>query len=372
MEAHDRVIQILSEIDKEKRKSLLSHFWELAFFLPELQTDSDAKEQIHEQTLAVLDIDEKKVFLHYVDSYFDISNYEDLDPEDLSAWAFQLWLRRSTFDYFNLAEQYSNQKNSRTAHMFYRLMATRNLFLILFNANVNKEYFENEFFDFIPHIKKPNSSVAELTIASTFNNGKRHFLNGDFDRFRHFFSDAKYPDMHNEPDEFKEFMVEKRKVAELGNIPIDQDVQFQEGENLPYSHHVHPEIDLRHSDDQIKEDFEKYLKTIRKRTGIKPERAKKVSLSNVNSLNKHKVLPYLDLSLVAKYLYTEIESGKYGLGVGQKEIGELLFFEEHYLDKGTDVKEKTKDSTAPHASRAMQKEFIASLLVQSGCYVYPD
>lgn len=108
-------------------------------------------------------------------------------------------------------------------------------------------------------------------------------------------------------------------------------------------------IDLSASDEQVRNDFEKWLKDYRKNTEHKHEPVKKnFTDKDMSKWVEYRVLPYLDLMLVAKYE---------GKKIRQKKIVELIFPDYVELDK-------LRKTIKPEAERLMKYKTLSAIAAQ--------
>lgn len=104
-------------------------------------------------------------------------------------------------------------------------------------------------------------------------------------------------------------------------------------------------VDLRAPNEQIIDEFKKFISLVRKKDQFKTE---KFSRSTLSQLVDAKVLPYLDLLIYAKYE---------GLNIPDHKMGEWLF-----IDDDIDVAEKIRKITKPLARKALDAIFGLKLL----------
>jgi len=107
-------------------------------------------------------------------------------------------------------------------------------------------------------------------------------------------------------------------------------------------------LNLSKPDHQLLDDFKRWLLDVRKKRGKKPIRCTEKKL---NMWEKNKVLPYLDLTLIAK-----LES----IDLKQYEIGGYLFPDDDKLD----ITEKIRKVVKPLAEQLLKDESISTLRSQ--------
>lgn len=245
-------------------------------------------------------------------SWFKLSNYDAVETFDINEWYFQLEkrqaLRLSILINNDLAERL---KVGGWMHPHYEKTAKE-----LIESIKDQPIFVNDKRE-MPVRSVTDTVLFDLRFASVWNNNQENASDLSFDKFI-----STFPYMPVAP----------RKSIESYCCSILT-------------------VDINASDQQLKNDFEEWLKDFRQTTKYEAEK-KSIAPNALRKWAKHKVLPYLDLTLIA-----EAEKKR----LTQNKLGNLLFPEEVEVD----TTERIRATVAPLAEKLLDRKTLAVLMVQA-------
>ena len=120
--------------------------------------------------------------------------------------------------------------------------------------------------------------------------------------------------------------------------------------NQEFFSDAHVVIDLSATDEQIMNDFSNWLEYFRKYIDY-PTQKKLITQSDFDQWIEYRVIPYLDLALIAK-----LEGKK----ITQNQIARLIFPDEYEVD----IVERLRKVTKPIAQRLIKNEIQTTLSTQ--------
>lgn len=133
----------------------------------------------------------------------------------------------------------------------------------------------------------------------------------------------------------------------LADTPYDL-LYLQRG--VSCEQHTNVVIDLTASDEQITNDFKKWLAAFRKATGYHSH-VKNFTSKNLAEWSKWRLLPYIDLMLVAKANRAEITQNK---------IARLIFDDEYEVD----IVDRLRRTIKPKAEWLIREETVTAMHAQ--------
>ncbi|WP_340122233.1 DUF6387 family protein [Methylobacter svalbardensis] len=240
-------------------------------------------------------------------SWFDLKNYEELKIKSFEDWAILL---NDRWIFYKTVEKYEN-------YVLPNNIVDGNLLVFLDNAVAClKEGFSSIFIDDKP--KFPRSSVCDLTLYEVWDMAQDERL------------------IHIQPDRCKDEFVETIAFESYG---IDN-----------WERKTRVTINLSATDEQIKNDFNRWLIDCRQVTGIESQK-KLFTQDDFDYWIRYGVIPYLDLLLIAK-----IERKK----ITQNKLAKLIFPDEYNVD----IVGRLRQVTKPEAERLISQEIHRALQSQ--------
>lgn len=250
-------------------------------------------------------------------SWFDLNNYAAFETMSLEEWHYQLtWRRRleqTLSMYQNEGEVLTcSYEAKRSVRMVYLYNDDANEYLLsatttLKNGNV-------------PCVQNYFHPCNEIHNAHSFSTASVNSIDScDMHRFR--------------TDDEELYEVWASCEADFNNdVPFDFQLKKH---NISPIQYAHVQLNLSASDEQLKNDFNHWLKNYRKETGITSNK-KYFSQSDLDKWFKFCAIPYLDLLLIA-----EIEGKK----ITQHRLANLIFPNEFDVD----IVGRLRDTTKPMA-----------------------
>lgn len=288
--------------------------YEGGVFFPKLLYSTDFKNRVDEKALEEIKKDSASFFAKpikaqaskLVNSYFDLSNYGDLDRLKPLDWATQLIDRKEILD-----------KIDEELSPYHATMLQYKIFSLL-----NQPIASSKRFLFY----SPIQSIRDLTLGELYSLSDTYIQDGTFDAI-------------------------SQITANVESVP-DYMLSIEEEDlvSTPLTDTTHPAvtIDLSMHDDQLKKEFDSFLQKKRDSLKLSPG-IKKLKEGLTGSLVKHRVLQYLDLKIMLKYIKNE-------------KIFTHPNYAEYLFPDNPSGPSKFSKSTLTNAIIAISDDYIQSLL----------
>jgi hypothetical protein len=281
----------------------------------------------------------------HITEWFDLKRYDLLKIMDLKGWRRQLLLRR----YIKYGLE-GRPEWSEFDCKIRRENAINEWMPIIKNQPIFDKSYENHLITWLPSLKSIldytfNQRTVMSSVVSDFYNEK----------VLHKIREKALPKL--------EATLTQQELQIIDDVPFDYFLKESGADNKGAFTHV--TIDLTATDEQIKEDFGKWLKEYRKSIGYTPndklrgkQTAKKFGFGAIDLKVwfDSRLLPCIDLDLVA---LAEMKNDK---KITCKEMARLLFPEEVYQDNDNET--KIRKTIRPKAGVLLSDEVLNAINLQ--------
>jgi hypothetical protein len=246
-------------------------------------------------------------------SWFELSNYNAVETFDISDWYFQLGKRQALhLSILINIDPIEKRKVGEWMHPYHKWTANE-----LIESIKDQPIFVN---------KKPEMPVLSVKDAV--------------------FSDLHLVGFSNNNQENVSTLSIVEFISTFPYTPLSPPPPMASSNYKPML-----TIDINASDEQLKKEFEEWLNDFRKTTKYKA-REKIFTSKTMEKWVEYKVLPYLDLTLIAKAENKRLT---------QHKLGELLFPNEDKVD----TTERIRATAKKHAKPLLDRKTLAALRIQA-------
>ncbi|WP_374086774.1 DUF6387 family protein [Methylomicrobium lacus] len=273
-------------------------------------------------------------------SWFDLKNYEALKTMSTDGWAKALSIRHQI--YFSSIESDSPCQPGRPPRTFLlkKVEALKKGVVISNeNADAGLNYKVNSILNGDPFSTFSVNSLSSYELAQLATNPN---LSQVWEACNHMYElDAnRYDD--------KLSLIPDRNLTEIAWTPHDVNLRQQSNSPHPLAYVA---VNLDSTNEQIIKDFDHWLTHYRKQVDL-ISRKNLISQKDFNHWIDYRIIPYLDLTLIAK-----IEGRK----LTQHKLAQMIFPDEYNVD----IVGRLRQVTKPEAERVMKNHIHKALSAQS-------
>lgn len=256
--------------------------------------------------------------------WFDLNKYEPFKKMSIEEWIWQLDARGYYFEVVNMAEM--TEAHIKTNHL---IEIANNLKhgVIPPDQNYSQEHISSEARIVNDSHYPETYSVKSTTSLDIFKIVKDTRLESIWNACKHV----------NDWDWVEDDHLDE-SLSNIAHTPHD----FNDKENFNYWNTAHVNINLTASDEQIKNDFNKWLSETRKITKAKNQK-KMLKQADFDRWIRFGVIPFIDLSLVSK-----VEKIKTTNAI----LAKMIFLDD--IDPDTDMVERLRKVTKPMSELIMK------------------
>lgn len=317
-------MSIYKNIDNEELAEAIS-------FFPGLNSVSEVKdkltpaisEKIKKRSTEIWNEAKGEILSQLIDKYFNLSAYESLNKLESKEWGIQLFIRNK------ILADLKNPEKPREG-------LQRGIYELINRPILSHTDYPLTFHPY-------DSTINDLTVVEAYRISDKCISNGSFKVIEE--SPGNEDSLTHDQQDLQDIF--DLCVSSVGNMLAEDDTPT-----------VATTIDLNASDDQLKDDFARYIAAKKEELCIKKTKPKKFKPGRFSPLINHKIIPYIDLKILDIYV-----NGKATLKHHQ--VADYLFpVSGPKNDK--DTTEVIRKSTIKYADEMLNEKIIRSLLISAG------
>jgi hypothetical protein len=278
--------------------------------------DIDDFESIKLKRLTFNALAGKEKVIELIKKYFDLKKYGDLNRLSKLDWATQLIDRKRIIDLLG------SKKNTLSTNQLQKL-----IFKLLLSPIASSSRFS---------FYSQTTNINDLSIGELYSISKAYQEHGFFE-----YIDDVYKQVDHELNE---------DISQEGYDLISKPIDL--GEALDTPNIIVTSINLSVNDQQLVNEFKKFIKIKRANTGLKPV-SPTLKGHDTQALINHSVLQYLDLKMITTYISSDKP-------LTDGDFINFIFPTDHTAHSG--ALDKFRSSTKPRSKTAITQRFIDQLL----------